>query len=93
MVRSSKTGIHVVELFHGDVSYFNNIQYTIATADTWQKVIVTFDGYTGATIDNDNGIGFQLAWWLGASTTYNSGTHTDNSWHNDATRRVLDKSI
>ena len=28
----SKTGIHVVELFHGDASYFNNIQYTIATA-------------------------------------------------------------
>ncbi len=88
-VKSPKTGIHVIELYHGDAAYFNSIRYTIASANTWQKVTATFDGYQPTALDNDNGIGFQLAWWLGASTTYNSGTHTDNSWHNDAAKRAV----
>ena len=43
-VKSPKTGTHIVELYHGDADYFNSQSYTISTADTWQKVTVTFDG-------------------------------------------------
>lgn len=88
-VRSPKTGTHIVELYHGDAAYFNCQQYTIATANTWQKFTMTFDGYQTTAFDNDSGIGVQLAWWLGASTTYNSGTHTDNSWHNVSANRAV----
>ena len=88
-VKSPKTGTHIVELYHGDVNYFNSRQYTIASANTWQKVTLTFDGYQTTALNNDNGIGIQLAWWLAASATYNSGTHSDNTWHNDATKRAV----
>ena len=50
---------------------------------------MTFDGYQTTAFDNDSGIGVQLAWWLGAGTTYNSGTHTDNSWHNVSANRAV----
>ena len=88
-VKSPKTGTHIVELYHGDVNYFNSQTYTIASANTWQKVTLTFDGYQTTALDNDSGIGIQLAWWLGASTTYNSGTFSSNTWHNDAAKRAV----
>jgi len=88
-VRSPKTGIHVAELYHGDANYYNSRQYTIAAADTWQKVTLTFDGYQTTALDNDNGIGIQIAWWLAAGDTYSSGTHTDNSWHNTPANRAV----
>ena len=87
-VKSSKTGTHIVELYHGDVNYFNSQAYTIASANTWQKVTLTFDGYQPSVINNDNGIGFQIAWWLAAGSTYTSGTLSSNTWHNDAAGRA-----
>ena len=88
-VKSPKTGTHIVELYHGDVNYFNSQTYTVASANTWQKVILTFDGYQTTALDNDNGIGIQVAWWLAASATYNSGSFSSNTWHNDATKRAV----
>jgi len=43
-VRSPKTGTHIVELEHTDAGFFNSQSYTIAGANTWQKVPITFDG-------------------------------------------------
>ena len=87
-VKSSTTRTHIVELYHGDVNYFNSQAYTIASANTWQKVTMTFDGYQPSVINNDNGIGFQIAWWLAAGSTYTSGTLSSNTWHNDAAGRA-----
>ena len=51
-VRSSKTGTHIAELRHDDVTYFNSQVYTISSADTWQKVTLTYDGYVTTGINN-----------------------------------------
>ena len=88
-VRSPKTGTHIVELYHGDANYFNSQSYTIATADTWQKVTVTFDGYQTTSINNDNGFGLQIAWWLAAGSTYSGGTLSSNTWHNTTANRAV----
>ena len=88
-VRSPKTGTHIIELYHGDVAYFNSQTYTIASADTWQKVSVTFDGYQPSVIDNDNGIGLQISWWLAAGSTYSGGTLSSNTWHNTQANRAV----
>ena len=88
-VKSPKTGTHIVELYHGDANYFNSQSYTIATADTWQKVTLTFDGYQTTSINNDNGFGLQLAWWLAAGSTYSGGTLSSNTWHNTAANRAV----
>ena len=37
-VKSSKTGTHIIELYHYDANYQNSQSYTISSADTWQKV-------------------------------------------------------
>ena len=53
-VRSPKTGTHIVELYHQDAAYANGQAYTITTANTWQKVVLTFVGYQTTAITNDN---------------------------------------
>ena len=88
-VKSPKTGTHIVELYHGDAAYNNPQSYTIATADTWQKVTVTFDGYQPTAINNDNGVGLYIHWWLAAGSTYSGGTLTENTWHNTQANRAV----
>ena len=54
--------------------------YTINSADTWEYKTITFAGDTdsGATINDDNGEGFHVAWALAVGSDY---TSTDNtSW-------------
>jgi hypothetical protein len=88
-VRSSKTGTYNCEITHIDGSVFNSIQYTIDTADTWERKTLTFDGYQTTAIANDNTEGFRATWWLGAGTTYTSGTHNSNTWHSTAANRAV----
>ena len=88
-VRSSKTGIHVLEVTHNDASYNNPHQYTIASANTWQNVKITFDGYTATAINDDNGKGLELNWWLIAGSTYSGGTYAENTWHHTNANRAV----
>lgn len=81
-VRSPKTGTHIVELYHQDAAYVNGQAYTITSANTWQKVVLTFVGYQTTAITNDNTVGFAVQWWLMAGSTYSSGTLASNTWHN-----------
>ena len=87
-VRSAKTGIHIVEIQHTDAGYINPQPYTIASANTWQKVEVTFDGYQTTAITDDNTLGFLINWWLMAGSNYSSGTLTANTWHNTTANRA-----
>jgi len=88
-VKSAKTGVHIVGLNAHDAGYYNNQSYTIASANTWQKVIMTFDGYQSGAINNDNGIGFAINWWLAAGSTYSGGTLSSNTWHNTQANRAV----
>ena len=88
-VRSSKTGTHIVELKIQDVNYYNAQIYTIASANTWQKVTLTFSGYQTTAITNDNTNGFGINWWLMAGSTYSSGTLASNTWQNTAANRAV----
>jgi len=88
-VKSPKTGTHIVELEHADANYQNSQSYTIAAADTWQKVTLTFDGYQTTSITNDNTYGLQINWWLMAGSTFSSGTLSSNTWHNTTANRAV----
>ena len=88
-VKSPKTGVHVFEVVHNDASYKNAHQYTINTADTWQKVEITFDGYQTTAINNDNGIGLEINWWLAAGSNFSGGTYNENTWHNTTANRAV----
>lgn len=88
-VRSNKTGTYAIEFQHGDAgsNYWNNNTYTISAANTWEQKTITISGQTATAINNDNGIGLYVRWWLVSGTQYSSGTVTNDSWHQtDANR-------
>ena len=79
-VKSNKTGTYSYGFYSADGNRHLNATYTISTADTWQKVTKTFDGDTGGTIDNDNGQGLKVWFWLQAGSNFTSGTHETTNW-------------
>ena len=78
-VKSNKTGIYCVTLSQPYNSYSaNTLEYTISSANTWEKKTVTFSGDTGGIISNTNGAGLWLMFAFGAG----SGRHiTANQWN------------
>ena len=78
-VKSSVTGTYIVEWYEFDNNRHINKSYTISSADTWEFKTITIPGDTSGVIDNDNGAGIQLSWWLMAGTDYTSGT-LQTSW-------------
>ena len=74
-VRSNKTGNYVFTIQQSDNSYKQVSQpYTINSADTWERKTFSFAGDTSGVINNDNGSGLELYWWLLAGTTYTTGS-------------------
>ena len=89
-VRSTKTGVYVVELVDNDnSSRAVSLSYTIASADTWQKVELVFPADTTGAFDNDNNASLEISWWLIAGSNYSSGTLA-TTWgsQTDANRAV-----
>ena len=73
-VKSSKTGTYIAELDDRDNTRAISKSYTIDTTDTWEKKTLTFAGDTSGVLDNDNARSLDLNFWLGAGTTFTSGT-------------------
>ena len=88
-VKSPKTGTHICELRHNDASYFNSQAYTITSANTWQNVTLTYDGYATTAFDDDNNQSLAIQWWFAAGSNFSSGTLNSNTWHNTATNRAV----
>jgi hypothetical protein len=88
-VKSPKTGTHICELRHNDASYFNSQAYTITSANTWQNVTLTYDGYVTTAFDDDNNQSLAIQWWFAAGSNFSSGTLNSNTWHNTAANRAV----
>ena len=74
-VRSNKTGNYTFALNQADNGYKNiSIQYTINSANTWERKSFVIPGDTAGVINDDNGTGIELYWWLAAGPTYTSGS-------------------
>jgi hypothetical protein len=92
-VKSNKTGILSQNIRQVDGGKFINNSYTINSANTWEKKTLNFVGNTTDIIDNDNGAGFQIEWWLDSGSNYRGGTPS-SSWHTqDNTDRNADSTI
>jgi hypothetical protein len=72
--KSNKTGTYIVELYCVTDNRQISKAYTISVADTWEKKTITFVGDTGGTYNNDNTAELLVSFFLGAGTTYSSGT-------------------
>ena len=74
-VKSNKTGTYVARILQPDASSRMISQaYTISSANTWEKKTITVSGDTSGVINDDNGAGLHITWWLTAGTDYQSGS-------------------
>jgi phage gp37-like protein len=88
-VKSNKTGTYIANLYDNDNDRDICKSYTISSANTWEKKELTFDGDTTGVFDNDNNASLYLQMWLGAGSTYSSGTLA-TSW---ATRVQANRAV
>ena len=74
-VKSNKTGTYALVIGQNDNSYKQASQtYTIDSANTWERKSLTFTGDTAGVINDDNGHGLEIVWWLALGSTYTSGS-------------------
>ena len=88
-IKATKTGTNILELFDRDNSRTISQSYTISSSNTWEYKVINFSADTTGTLDDDNNLSFEIAWWLGSGTDYTSGT-LQTSWgsQTDADRAV-----
>jgi hypothetical protein len=68
--KSPKSGTHCVALRQPDGSRSYVREFTVASADTWEKHTVTFAGDASGTINNDTGSGLSVVWPLVAGSDF-----------------------
>ena len=75
-VRSNKTGNASFGILQPDNSNKQvSFQYNISSADTWEHKTIAIPSDTAGVINNDNGNGLQLEWWLNSGSDFTSGSH------------------
>jgi hypothetical protein len=74
-VRSNKTGNATFEAIQEDNSDKQfSASYTINAANTWEKKVIVIPADTSGVINNDNGRGLDLIWWLNSGATFTGGS-------------------
>ena len=91
-VKSNKTGTYVCELqqLATDGTYPRSGKaFTINSANTWERKVITINGNTGAFIPEGSARGLDIMIWMAAGTNFTSGTfNAGNSWTTDNSERV-----
>ena len=79
-VKSNITGTGTVELQQKDNSDRQvTPSYTINSADTWEYKTISIPADTSGLINNDNGMGMWLLFWLQSGSAFTGGTNR-TSW-------------
>ena len=87
-VKSNKTGTASFEINQPDnSSRMFTTSYTINAADTWEKKVINIPADTDGVINNDNGRGLMLQWWLNSGPDFTGGSHSSTWVANDNTAR------
>ena len=73
-VKSNKTGTYIIQFEDLDNNRSRASSYTINSANTWEKKVLTFEGDTGGGFDNDKNASLDMYIWLAAGSGYQSGT-------------------
>ena len=90
-VKSAKTGTYTLSILNDNASRSIAQTYTISSANTWEKKVLSFAGDTGGAIPNDTSIGLILYWILAAGGDRSSGT-LQTSWGTYATGTFVSSS-
>jgi hypothetical protein len=74
-VKSNKTGTYAVNIQQSDNSSKQAVlNYTINSANTWERKSLTFTGDTSGVINDDNGVGFAVYWIFAVGSNFTSGS-------------------
>jgi len=90
-VKSSVTGTFCASLGNGTNNRTMPKEYTISSADTWEKKTLTFPADTTGTWGTDNGRGFSIRWCMGVGSTRQgtADTYNDSEAHGTANQTNL----
>jgi len=78
-VKSNVTGTYIAELQDVDNTRIASASYSVSVSGTWEKKTITFPADTTGAFDNDNALSLAVNFWLGAGSTWTSGT-LNTSW-------------
>jgi len=100
-VKSNKTGTYSVVIRKLDSTKYHLVhEYTIDSADTWEKKIITISPTAGSTsfitasagaIANDNGRGLEIVFNLAWGSTYNGATN--NVWSSNTNHYATSNQV
>jgi len=100
-VKSNKTGTYTIVVRKFDTTtYHLVIEYTINSANTWEKKEITISPTAGSTslitasggaIANDNGTGFQIGWNLAFGSNFNGATN--NTWSSNTSHYATSNQV
>ena len=86
-VRSNVTGTYCLLMVAKDATVkYQSQTYTIDSANTWEKKVLTYIGETTTAIPNDNTNSLWIEFCLGSGTGYTSGGATGQAWSSDTTK-------
>ena len=71
-VKGNASATYSVEIYDSDNN--RQIGQTFSVTTSWNRVVLTFDADTSGALNDDNGVGFYVNWWLHAGSNYTSGT-------------------
>ena len=83
-VKATKTGTNAIWIYQNDDNRSQAQTYTVNSTNTWEKKIVVFAEDTTGVIDNNNGEGFRINWWLTTGSNFTSGT-LSTTWQSNTT--------
>jgi hypothetical protein len=83
LYQSPKSGTHSVCLQQSDTSRSYPINFTVASADTPEKIEITIPGDASGVINNDNGVGLALCFPMKGGTDRDgvSGSWSAGQWY------------
>ena len=73
--RSNKTGTYVTTFMNNAADRFNPNNFTISSANTWEKKTITVTGDQSGTWLTTNGIGMYVIWNLALGSDFDDGTN------------------
>jgi len=80
-VKTNKSGTYWCNLVNWDNCSTVSKSYTVSDGN-WNKYSVTFPANTSYAVNNDNGRGLDVIWYLTAGPNYTGGT-TQAGWYNE----------
>jgi hypothetical protein len=73
-VKCSVTGTYIASLIDTVNARSVSASYSVAVANTWERKTITFPADTTGTLAASSATALELTFWLGAGSTYTSGT-------------------